>query len=105
MSENENENEREIFEITRGFVVRITGGDQVGDLYHAVVEPIGVDDSDAFFAAAAILEPLLKRRPEIACRTIGSLVSLADHRTCDDCDGEIATCPFVCKSVGETEGH
>jgi hypothetical protein len=99
------ENERYIVELKRGLVVRFFDGCDEDDQCHAVVDAFEVDRSDAFVAAAAILRPILRSRPEIACRSIGSLVALADYRVCENCDGDLTKCSFANIFADETEEH
>jgi hypothetical protein len=63
----------------------------------------GADSGDAFAAAAAILRPLVERRPELACRTIGALIHRADSGVCDQCTGE-GPCLFMAEPE-DPEGH
>lgn len=84
----------------RGFFIFLDYVDEQG---FPVVFFQGVDSGDAFSAAAAILRPLLERRPELACRTLGSMVANADFRVCDQCSGE-GPCPFAAEP-DDPEGH
>lgn len=56
-----------------------------GDSGLPVVISKSVDTTDALVAAAAILAPALAMRPDLGCRTLGSLVAMADPTVCDDC--------------------
>lgn len=67
----------------------------------------GVNATDAFIAVAAILEPIVKQRPEIGCRSIASLIALSDYRVCDACthDGPCALLTAMDSHDNEAEEH
>lgn len=84
----------------RGFFIFLDYVDEHG---FPVVFYEGVDSGDAFAAAAAILRPLIERRPEIACRTLGALINNADNAVCERCNGE-GPCLFAAEPE-DPEGH
>lgn len=84
----------------RGFAVFLDYVDQEG---FPVVFSREVSAGDAFAAVAAILRPLLRRHPELACRTIGAVVANADSGVCERCLGE-GPCPFGVEPE-DPEGH
>lgn len=84
----------------RGFFVFLEYLDDEG---LPVVFYKGVDSGDAFAAASAILRPLIQQRPELACRTLGSMIHNADSGVCERCTGE-GPCLFAAEPA-DTEGH
>lgn len=84
----------------RGFFVFLDYVDEHG---LPVIFFQGVGSEDAFKAASAILAPLIRQRPELACRTLGAMVNDADSRVCDQCDRQ-GPCKFALEPASP-EGH